>query len=795
MKMKKVILLPIISTSNIASVAFLAISCNANQDTQQLPENIEKTRVTQKNKLQNQYNENNHSKTQKITPNHSITTDSELNAKKVTSDDSFNEKTTRKVESNSKNLNEQTQLKKPINKKQEPTNQNNSKPKNNISVSKTEKITETAPKSKINEPIDKIIQHNQDVEKKIDDNSISSKMNEQEKIVYPKQFTPKFIPTTINEEEIKRKILSTKKTTFNYFSHPNYSIKNTGQILNSHTKNQIKLELIDEQGNTVNGVKWYVMQHYPQDNVFPAEATYANPIVDLKKDGTISALPFNHEDRFAEIWAEYQGALFRTTIKVLNFEHSLDEWQEEQARQEAIKISQDWHNLSPFQKALNAYEWITKNVAYEERGEKVDQTAYSSIIEKRSVCTGYTRGFKMFMDILGVPCQSLTGDVDDDSIGHERHIWNLVELDDGWYHVDATWGINRHKPGDNNYNYFLLGNDDFGQNRDFIKPDESIMGKKYRFAMIKNYAPDVETAEKIIERTKLENPDSKTLLLQFPLKFEQHRKISDLITKNISPYGAQHTSQNRSFNIYKFGYQFWNSIRSNQTNISKHPLELVVDNDSKFIRIKNTKNIDINVQNIEIEGAFIEKIERNGDDTLIYLNNFKQIGENEVSISIFKFNYDFNVKNQKLKFNVTKHNKPDAYFEAKDPKSGILKNVDSTMEYRTGNGQWHNINNSEVELTDVGTKPISIRVKATPGIAASDIQIIQTQKHPDIRGAKVFEGKIIGVDKSMQYRKINTNDWNEITTHQISGLDRGTYEIRVKPGKNILPSEYVVLTI
>ncbi len=71
---------------------------------------------------------------------------------------------------------------------------------------------------------------------------------------------------------------------------------------------------------------------------------------------------------------------------------------------------------------------------------KVNQTAYSAIVNHESVCAGYARAFQHLMMQLGVPTYyvSGTGQKDENS-APEPHAWNLIKLDDQYYNVDVTW--------------------------------------------------------------------------------------------------------------------------------------------------------------------------------------------------------------------------------------------------------------------------------------------------------------------------------------------------------------------
>ena len=63
----------------------------------------------------------------------------------------------------------------------------------------------------------------------------------------------------------------------------------------------------------------------------------------------------------------------------------------------------------------------------------MDQSAYSALVEGRTVCAGYARAFQYIMQRLGIPAYYCAG------TSGEDHAWNIVKLAYGYYNVDVTW--------------------------------------------------------------------------------------------------------------------------------------------------------------------------------------------------------------------------------------------------------------------------------------------------------------------------------------------------------------------
>ncbi|MCR5657410.1 MAG: leucine-rich repeat protein, partial [Butyrivibrio sp.] len=64
----------------------------------------------------------------------------------------------------------------------------------------------------------------------------------------------------------------------------------------------------------------------------------------------------------------------------------------------------------------------------------LSHTAWGSLYKKYCVCDGYSLGFLLVMDRLGIDTAIITGEGDGGN-----HAWNIVKLGNNWYEVDTTW--------------------------------------------------------------------------------------------------------------------------------------------------------------------------------------------------------------------------------------------------------------------------------------------------------------------------------------------------------------------
>lgn len=133
------------------------------------------------------------------------------------------------------------------------------------------------------------------------------------------------------------------------------------------------------------------------------------------------------------------------------------------------------------EKILKIHDYLVDNTSYDTSLDYM-YNAYSTLIEHRAICSGYAEVFKTFMDMMGVECIAITG-----LGGNENHMWNMIKLDNEWYHVDVTWDDPiGNKVGSMYHGYFNVDDTTISKDHSWEREDyPKAEGKKYSYNNIK----------------------------------------------------------------------------------------------------------------------------------------------------------------------------------------------------------------------------------------------------------------------------------------------------------------------
>lgn len=108
-------------------------------------------------------------------------------------------------------------------------------------------------------------------------------------------------------------------------------------------------------------------------------------------------------------------------------------------------------SMTAYEKERAVYDWMTHNLQFDQGSLVVIPTTqadcenpYGVLKYHNAVCVGYATTFRMFMQMLDIECMVVHNT-------SKSHSWNLVKLDNEWYHTDIYSDAGR-----GNYIHFNL---------------------------------------------------------------------------------------------------------------------------------------------------------------------------------------------------------------------------------------------------------------------------------------------------------------------------------------------------
>ncbi len=111
-----------------------------------------------------------------------------------------------------------------------------------------------------------------------------------------------------------------------------------------------------------------------------------------------------------------------------------------QARDTAALVLQNITNdsMSDVEKITAVHDYMVIHTAYDIAAYKTKTSAIGKntyhadgpILYGTGVCQGYSEAFKLYMDLLGIPCIV---------VSNTNHAWNRVTLNGVNYDIDVTW--------------------------------------------------------------------------------------------------------------------------------------------------------------------------------------------------------------------------------------------------------------------------------------------------------------------------------------------------------------------
>ncbi len=102
-------------------------------------------------------------------------------------------------------------------------------------------------------------------------------------------------------------------------------------------------------------------------------------------------------------------------------------------KNEVEKIKSKVTARDPYGIELQLHDILCQRVTYNNAPTSLSYTAYGALVEGQAVCEGYTRAMQMMLYEFGILSTTVSG------VAEGPHMWNLVQINGKWYHLDVTW--------------------------------------------------------------------------------------------------------------------------------------------------------------------------------------------------------------------------------------------------------------------------------------------------------------------------------------------------------------------
>ena len=562
-----------------------------------------------------------------------------------------------------------------------------------------------------------------------------------------------------------------------------------------------KLELKKTNGEAVHGVEWFVKTRIPYDELFTAENyNLQDGACSITNDGLVTA----KKAGTTEYWAKYGDALYRCVVVV-------NQAGETALSKKVVEIADKFRHLSDVDKVMAVHDYLIDHIEYS--NPHIRSFAYGALIEGKAVCQGYAQSLAMILNNLNVECHTIVAMTKGSN--PVLHEWVRVKLDGKWYYIDLTWDDTPWAE-DKNYKYFLINTDMISRDHETgysLAGGPEVDGSKYLYYAYKKqgiFAETKDDIDKIIrDQINATNQSYTTVKIAVPASvpdYEIHSAIrriagSQATLKELND--IKNTSG--SFHHYGFNVGFIKAVPSvNAELMGIRPIN-AAGGTTTGLELTFSEDIgELTPFNVKISDAHITDIRKTG--TGIYELTFGDLlsrNDTDLTVSVSKRGYNIANSEKTVHISVAKEATPDVSFEATGLTEGRLVGVEPGLKYSVGDGIWHDITStSPVNVTTIYKTPISVVRKSTgEGRLDSEAQFIRpinTREPINLRAvncssANNNDGKILYLNRQMEYQKSGGSTWLASPGKEVSGLSSGEYKVRYKAnGMNLASSEVIV---
>ncbi|AWI04502.1 transglutaminase domain-containing protein [Clostridium drakei] len=293
-----------------------------------------------------------------------------------------------------------------------------------------------------------------------------------------------FLPTFVQASEAKNIIEH-----YSYSTEVNDLNKKTFKI---HNKQHINKTLISYDNNNCNTIEQ--LEELAKDNILNKNTNFSIHYTGNLSDLSGSQKLPNKIMDYVIAYDNYAGYCVTNCITTysgydknidIKFDvtylltHDEEIWVDNKVDSIIQNIIRD--SMTQDQKEKAIHDYIVANVAYDETAKK--NSPYNALHDGITMCGGYTLLACKMLNKVNIKNLLVLGKVDGSSINN--HIWNLVNINEKWYHLDCTWDdpvpdIPNHVC----YNYYNLTDDELAKDHNWEMSKYPFAETKYNLNII-----------------------------------------------------------------------------------------------------------------------------------------------------------------------------------------------------------------------------------------------------------------------------------------------------------------------
>ncbi|MDY3919354.1 MAG: transglutaminase domain-containing protein [Candidatus Limivivens sp.] len=166
-----------------------------------------------------------------------------------------------------------------------------------------------------------------------------------------------------------------------------------------------------------------------------------------EKDPSCCSIPVYGKNHTEILYYEHQFTY------LINYYTTWDQEKEMSIRVSQVLSDLNLSDKSTYEKIQTIYDYVCKNVTYDNSSDPGKFSAYNALVKRKAVCQGYSSLIYRLMRDAGIECRVIKG-----KASGVEHSWNIVRIGSRFYNLDATWDAGK-DPED--YKCFLKIQADF----------------------------------------------------------------------------------------------------------------------------------------------------------------------------------------------------------------------------------------------------------------------------------------------------------------------------------------------